>query len=342
MASLSSCKDMLEFAAVTQFLNVFKGKLRAGRVDASVLETALVQPLAHAELLERVHVAMLRVFTHKTKGINGVTWARKLLSRYKEELEEWHPRDREEIGRLLEEKDDTGTMLCYQMLPLRTKVLLLHELCTDLCDVDVIRKQMRELGPCVCRAEPVGCDTKGRLYWNLATRLYREVPAAFTGRFHNRKMQATGETLCIATTLEEWEAAIDELKSSAEDRALATTLEKKTFPPVQETLMAIAREDRRRQRVPELPTKRSHRILEKELVRKAEEQEYEQRRAARAKEMVEARRQHEQEEEYRLATERAARLARRGKGAEAPMDCENSENYPKRRNARRAAAILRH
>ena len=126
--------------------------------------------------------------------------------------------------------------------------------------------------------------------------------------------------------------------TTAEGKLLAKKLIKEAFPPVEQKLRAKIREERRRQRATELPTKRSHRILVKELSKKAEEEEYEQRRTAREKEMAAARRAREhEEEERRLAASRAARfaqrLARQGKMA-STTDSENAENYPKRRSAR--------
>lgn len=334
------CRDMLEFAASTHFLSVFKGRLRLGAIDAAAVEAALVQPLVHVETLENIHVGMLRPFASKSKDVTGTNWARKLMARYETQLSAWEPRGRGEVEKLLEDKDDSGSLLHYQLLPLRTKVLLLHELCSDLSEEDVIRQHMKDVGAKACRAQLVGTNTDGRQLLVLGTRLYEEVPAEFSGRFHNRKMKASGQLRCIAVSLEEWENAIEGVKAStaAEAKLLARKLEKEAFPPVEQKLRAKIREERRKQRSTEIPTKRSHRILVKELSRKAEEQELEERRAAREREMAIAQRAREQEEEERkLAASRAARfavrLARQAKAA-SPTNSENDENYPKRRSAR--------
>ncbi|XP_066154990.1 bromodomain-containing protein 4-like isoform X1 [Euwallacea fornicatus] len=130
----------------------------------------------------------------------------------------------------------------FTLLPLRTKVDILHALCDFRLDAEDVLDQLKNLEADSLRVEPLGYDKIDSAYWYFyGTRLYRE---DFEKK--NNKKKAVWQVICF--TEEDWFQLTKKFKSSnvKNERALYHTLSKNFLPELPRLFKEKERQARRR------------------------------------------------------------------------------------------------
>lgn len=120
-----------------------------------------------------------------------------------------------------------NTDIDFQLLPLRTKVDILHALCDFRLDAEDVLEQLKNLEADSLRVEPLGYDNNESAYWYFyGTRLYRE---DFKTK-NNKKGKSVWQVVCF--TEDDWFQLAKKFKKSQSksERQLYHTLTENFLP----------------------------------------------------------------------------------------------------------------
>ncbi|KAJ3153091.1 hypothetical protein HDU86_005389 [Geranomyces michiganensis] len=304
--SIAELRGYWEFAAVCQFLHLFKRGLRQEEFrefDTEELEMQLVTTPLDYRLIE-LHIILLRTLLGSLNArlVTTESW-RHYLSR------EWTRHD--------EETDVELEGVEYEDLPLRSKVIILHYLCEWQFDNnEKFRAALGEDDETEWRVAPVGTDAKGNTYWLFDdNRLYKEAPStAPKGRSKkNARGKPTWELACI--TIEDWQAFPERFKKSrsAAEKAFYMWLTEEAVPK----LLAHHEEKEKQRKLEEaqINRKRSSRLQMREIERmELERQSQEQKQtkqSERLRKQEEIKRQQEEQQRALRLEAREQRIAER-------------------------------
>lgn len=119
-----------------------------------------------------------------------------------------------------------NTDIDFQLLPLRTKVDILHALCDFRLDADDVLDQLKNLEADSLRVEPLGYDSNESAYWYFyGTRLYRE-----DFKTKNNKKKSVWQVICF--TEDDWFQLTKKFKKSTckAEKQLHHTLSENFLP----------------------------------------------------------------------------------------------------------------
>lgn len=146
----------------------------------------------------------------------------------------------------------------FQLLPLRTKVRVLWNLCDFRLDQEDVPEQLNRLETDSVRVDPIGHDSNGSTYWYFfGTRLYREdkvkgAAASTSSAAQPKKRKKNQETdisnwQVVCFTEDDWQKLTDKFSKATNrnERALHTLLTESFLPKIP----AIFRKRERERRV---------------------------------------------------------------------------------------------
>lgn len=146
----------------------------------------------------------------------------------------------------------------FQLLPLKTKVDILHALCDFRLDAEDVLEQLKNFEADSLRIEPLGYDSNNSAYWYFyGTRLYREdFPAK------NKKGKSIWQVICF--TEQDWFHLAKRFKKSTSkaEKLLYHTLSE-NFLPELPRLFKEKEKLARKRLLEKQPRRTSSRIREK-------------------------------------------------------------------------------
>ncbi|KAI8590362.1 hypothetical protein BDZ88DRAFT_415045 [Geranomyces variabilis] len=315
--SIAELRGYWEFAAVCQFLHLFKRGLKQEEFDTEELELQLVSSPLDYRLIE-LHIILLRTLLGSLNArlVTTESWRTYLLR-------EW-----------MKHEQDSDVQLEgveYENLSLRSRIIILHYLCE--WQFDNNEKFRAAIGAeddeTEWRVAPVGTDAKGNTYWLFDdNRLYKEAPTtAPKGRSKkNARGKPTWELECV--TIDDWQAFPERFKKSRSsvEKAFYEWLTEEAVPKLLSDYQA-------REKVKKIEEalnnrKRSSRLQMREIEKMELERQIQERQQTKQSERLrkqEENKRHQEEQqralrlearEQRIA-EREAKLSRSQRGSPA-------------------------
>ncbi|KAI8922193.1 hypothetical protein DFJ77DRAFT_445680 [Powellomyces hirtus] len=301
--ALAELRGYWEFAAVCQFIHLFHVALKIGDgFETEDLESQLASDPPDYQLIE-LHIQLLKVLLGSLNArlVTKETWQTYLWK-------EWAKRpDDHEI-------DIEG--IEYSELPLRSRVIILHRLCEwQLDNSEKFRASLPDEDEAEWRVESVGTDAKGNTYWLFDdNRLYKEAPAAATGKARNQKkgrgksgkQEPSWELECA--TIEDWESFPEKFKKtrSTVEKAFYQWLTEDVYPKVLSDLQAKEKQKKIEDAMSN--RKRSSRLQMREIEKMEQERQVQVQQVSKQSERL---RRQEEEKRNRDEMERARRIEAR-------------------------------
>ncbi|KAI9099388.1 hypothetical protein DFS34DRAFT_657786 [Phlyctochytrium arcticum] len=338
-ADREEIRGLWKFAAVVQFLHLFKEPLGIDDFETEELESWLVCRHTHRDL-EALIVQLLKslVGNPSSRLINDSTWRASLV------------KELTKRGIVSEE----NPMVDVDDMTLEQRVELLHDLCeSQLDNAERFRASFQGQEEREWRVDPVGYDAKGAVYWLFDdNRLYKEVPEGTTARKKKGKgsksasVSASNWSL-VCGTKSEWEAfpARFERTRATVEKEFYSFLTNDALPQV----IADLEEKEKKKQFEEamVNRKRSSRLqmreFEKMEIEKVQEESRQRKQSLRQRKEQENRRETDLQQREQRMLAREQRIAQREAKLYSARNTPDSERSgaPKRssRSKRKSEAI---
>ncbi|CAH1107566.1 unnamed protein product [Psylliodes chrysocephalus] len=212
--SILDIQSWWEVPSIAHFCSLFRSAFNLLDFDIEDLEEALLTDgTEESSWLQDLIVRLLSgcLPNNEISTFNYQMFLRRLFRQKCQEHDQYNP---------------FNTDIDFQLLPLRTKVDILHALCDFRLDAEDVLDQLKNLEADSLRVEPLGYDTNDSAYWYFyGTRLYRE---DYTTK--NNKKKAVWQVICF--TEDDWFQLTKKLKKSSNkaDRQLHLTLSENFLP----------------------------------------------------------------------------------------------------------------
>ncbi|EFA00137.2 uncharacterized protein dikar [Tribolium castaneum] len=251
--SILDIQSWWEVPSIAHFCSLFRTAFNLLDFDIEDLEEALLTDgTEETSWLQELIVRLLSgcLPNNEISTFNYQMFLRRLFRQKCQEHDQYNP---------------FNTDVDFQLLPLRTKVDILHALCDFRLDADDVLDQLKNLEADSLRVEPLGYDSNESAYWYFyGTRLYRE-----DFKTKNNKKKSVWQVICF--TEDDWFQLNKKFKKSTAkcERELHRTLSENFLPE----LPRLFREKERlaRKRLLENQPRRTSRRLRKENTTEKEE-----------------------------------------------------------------------
>ncbi|XP_060534747.1 uncharacterized protein LOC132707092 [Cylas formicarius] len=228
--SILDIQSWWEVPSIAHFCSLFRSAFNLLDFDIEDLEEALLTDgTEETSWLQELIVKLLSgcLPNNEISTFNYQMFLRRLFRQKCQEHDRYNP---------------FNTDIDFTLLPLRTKVDILHALCDFRLDADDVLEELKNLEADSLRVEPLGYDCNESAYWYFyGTRLYRE-----DYKTKNNKKKSIWQVICF--TEEDWIQLTKKFKSSASkaERALYHTLSKNFLPELPRLFQEKERQARRR------------------------------------------------------------------------------------------------
>ncbi|KAJ8924783.1 hypothetical protein NQ315_000936 [Exocentrus adspersus] len=253
--SILDIQSWWEVPSIAHFCSLFRTAFNLLDFDIEDLEEALLTDgTEESSWLQELIVRLLSgcLPSNEISTFNYQMFLRRLFRQKCQEHDRYNP---------------FNTDIDFQLLPLRTKVDILHALCDFRLDAEDVLDQLKNLEADSLRVEPLGYDSNESAYWYFyGTRLYRE-----DFKTKNNKKKSVWQVICF--TEDDWFQLTKKLKKSTckAERQLHHTLSENFLPELPRLFKE--KENQARKRLLEsLPRRSSVRI--QKLVKSERETEH--------------------------------------------------------------------
>ncbi|XP_030766018.1 uncharacterized protein LOC115890048 [Sitophilus oryzae] len=228
--SILDIQSWWEVPSIAHFCSLFRTAFNLLDFDIEDLEEALLSDgTEESSWLQELIVRLLSgcLPSNEISTFNYQMFLRRLFRQKCQEHDRYNP---------------FNTDCDFTLLPLRTKVDILHALCDFRLDAEDVLDQLKNLEADSLRVEPLGYDGNESAYWYFyGTRLYRE-----DFQKKNNKKKSIWQVICF--TEEDWFQLTKKFKSSTSkpERALHHTLSKNFLPELPRLFKEKERQARKR------------------------------------------------------------------------------------------------
>ncbi|XP_076272588.1 CECR2 histone acetyl-lysine reader dikar isoform X2 [Rhynchophorus ferrugineus] len=228
--SILDIQSWWEVPSIAHFCSLFRTAFNLLDFDIEDLEEALLSDgTEESSWLQELIVRLLSgcLPNNEISTFNYQMFLRRLFRQKCQEHDRYNP---------------FNTDCDFTLLPLRTKVDILHALCDFRLDAEDVLDQLKNLEADSLRVEPLGYDGNDSAYWYFyGTRLYRE-----DFQKKNNKKKSIWQVICF--TEEDWFQLTKKFKNSVSkpERALYHTLSKNFLPELPRLFKEKERQARKR------------------------------------------------------------------------------------------------
>ncbi|GJQ87089.1 hypothetical protein Trydic_g23942 [Trypoxylus dichotomus] len=304
--SILDIQSWWEVPSVAHFCSLFRTAFNLLDFDIEDLEEALLTDgTEESSWLQELIVRLLSgcLPNNEISTFNYQMFLRRLFRQKCQEHDQYNP---------------FNTDIDFQLLPLRTKVDILHALCDFRLDADDVLDRLKNLEADSLRVEPLGYDDNQSAYWYFyGTRLYRE---DFKNK-NSKKEKSIWQVICF--TEDDWFQLAKKFKKSVSkaEKQLFNTLTENFLPELPRLFREKERLARKRL-LESQPRRTSSRIRKQELVAEQEEAARQQLEAEKeAERLREEKEKQNVEKRRREAYERRTRLKE-----QSDTQSDNSDN----------------
>nr|XP_022918897.1 uncharacterized protein LOC111427538 isoform X1 [Onthophagus taurus] len=321
--SILDIQSWWEVPSIAHFCSLFRTAFNLLDFDIEDLEEALLTDgTEETSWLQELIVRLLSgcLPNNEISTFNYQMFLRRLFRQKCQEHDQYNP---------------FNTDIDFQLLPLRTKVDILHALCDFRLDADDVLEALKNLEAGSLRVEPLGYDANRSAYWYFyGTRLYRE---DFKKNKNSKKDKSIWQVVCF--TEDDWIQLTKKIKSSQSkaERLLYGTLTENFLPELPRLFREKERQARKRL-LENLPRRTSSRIRKQEdepaPLKEEEEEEEEENEPISKAEELEKQKLEEEIKRKISARKRKEAYERRSKLKEQSEDTQtdNSEEDTKSRD----------